>query len=632
MSGETGRGSERRRKAQPSSRPADPRRASGRCLERHDSATLAVGRRRHRPIIGRAPREPIDLWRRSDSCSGGSRPSACWASPSSSRSRSRWACSWRARSTRTPRARRSCRRRSTAPAVTVSNARFGVYGSGTFDWAAADDAVAAQARATGVPTEDDRRAGPGHRSARGLDWPPCPCCSATAASSTSRSRARRRPTARSRSRAAPRTRLGLKVGDTLTIARTHGSGARPPDLGHLRHAEPERPLLVRVALPVPGGRQLRSVPAPRGPRRRCSRRSRISRWRPSSRGTSTWVSRASRTRRPRASPGSSWRWPTASRGPPGCSRSGWRPGSTPCCGSCDQRVENLRVPILLVVFQIGAVTLAVLAGVGALTLTRQTFELAVLHSRGFSRRTLLFAQSVQASISAAIAFPLGPRDRPAARAARRAIERTDPARRAVPRPTHAGSDPPGSRDGRGGRADPDPAVDPAGAAAPSSRSAGPPRARSGRCSRGSRSSSSCSRSGSSRSSQLRGGTKPDPGRGRSTRSCSRRRRCCSSGPRSSRCACCCSSCGGSTGGSAGSGGCPCTSRVAGSSARPGPGSRPRSCSCCRWACSWSRPRTARSCCTNHSDTAHTQVGGDWNVAVTPPEQPLAAIRQPPGAG
>jgi hypothetical protein len=73
----------------------------------------------------------------------------------------------------------------------------------------------------------------------------------------------------------------------------------------------------------------------------------------------------------------------------------------------DQRVENLRIPILLVVFQIGAVTLAVLAGVGALTLTRQTFELAVLHSRGFSRRTLLFAQSVQAAISAAIAFPIG---------------------------------------------------------------------------------------------------------------------------------------------------------------------------------------------------------------------------------
>jgi hypothetical protein len=73
----------------------------------------------------------------------------------------------------------------------------------------------------------------------------------------------------------------------------------------------------------------------------------------------------------------------------------------------DLRVKNLRVPILLVVFQIGAVTLAVLAGVGSLTLTRQTFELAVLHSRGFSRRTLLAAQGAQALLYAAVAFPLG---------------------------------------------------------------------------------------------------------------------------------------------------------------------------------------------------------------------------------
>ena len=73
----------------------------------------------------------------------------------------------------------------------------------------------------------------------------------------------------------------------------------------------------------------------------------------------------------------------------------------------DQRVANLRVPILLVVFQIGIVTLAVLAGVGALTLTRQAFELSVLHSRGFSRRTLLLAQAIQAVIAAVVAFPIG---------------------------------------------------------------------------------------------------------------------------------------------------------------------------------------------------------------------------------
>jgi hypothetical protein len=73
----------------------------------------------------------------------------------------------------------------------------------------------------------------------------------------------------------------------------------------------------------------------------------------------------------------------------------------------DQRVENLQIPILLVVFQIGAVTLAVLAGVGALTLTRQAFELSVLHSRGFSRRTLMLAQTIQAVLAAVVAFPIG---------------------------------------------------------------------------------------------------------------------------------------------------------------------------------------------------------------------------------
>ena len=72
-----------------------------------------------------------------------------------------------------------------------------------------------------------------------------------------------------------------------------------------------------------------------------------------------------------------------------------------------QRIADLAVPILLVVFQIGAVTLAVLAGVGALALTRQGFELAVLHSRGFRRGVLLGAQAVQAVLAAIVAYPLG---------------------------------------------------------------------------------------------------------------------------------------------------------------------------------------------------------------------------------
>ena len=72
-----------------------------------------------------------------------------------------------------------------------------------------------------------------------------------------------------------------------------------------------------------------------------------------------------------------------------------------------QRVEDLRVPIFLVVFQIGAVTLAILAGVGSLVLSRQSFELAVLRSRGFSCGKLLAAQGVQALFTAIVAYPLG---------------------------------------------------------------------------------------------------------------------------------------------------------------------------------------------------------------------------------
>jgi hypothetical protein len=72
-----------------------------------------------------------------------------------------------------------------------------------------------------------------------------------------------------------------------------------------------------------------------------------------------------------------------------------------------QRVANLFVPIMLVAFQIAAVALAVLAGVGALALSRQSFELAVLHSRGFSRRSLLVGQSASALLVGLLALPLG---------------------------------------------------------------------------------------------------------------------------------------------------------------------------------------------------------------------------------
>jgi ABC-type antimicrobial peptide transport system permease subunit len=70
-------------------------------------------------------------------------------------------------------------------------------------------------------------------------------------------------------------------------------------------------------------------------------------------------------------------------------------------------VADLRVPILLVLAQILVVTLVVLAGVGVLLVTRQSFELAVMHSRGFTTRSLLAVQGLQAVLAAAIAFPFG---------------------------------------------------------------------------------------------------------------------------------------------------------------------------------------------------------------------------------
>ncbi|HEY6651794.1 MAG TPA: FtsX-like permease family protein [Actinomycetota bacterium] len=70
-------------------------------------------------------------------------------------------------------------------------------------------------------------------------------------------------------------------------------------------------------------------------------------------------------------------------------------------------VADLRVPILLVLLQILVVTLVVLAGVGVLLVSRQSFELAVLHSRGFTARTLLLAQGVQALLAAVLALPIG---------------------------------------------------------------------------------------------------------------------------------------------------------------------------------------------------------------------------------
>jgi hypothetical protein len=82
-------------------------------------------------------------------------------------------------------------------------------------------------------------------------------------------------------------------------------------------------------------------------------------------------------------------------------------GLTVLFGLVRERVDDLRIPILLVVFQVAAVSLAVVAGVGSLVLSRQSFELAVLRSRGFSRGKLLAGQTIHAVIAAGVAYPLG---------------------------------------------------------------------------------------------------------------------------------------------------------------------------------------------------------------------------------
>jgi hypothetical protein len=73
----------------------------------------------------------------------------------------------------------------------------------------------------------------------------------------------------------------------------------------------------------------------------------------------------------------------------------------------DQLTGNAKVPIYLVVFQIGAVALAVVAGVASLALSNQSFELAVLKSRGFTRTQLLVAQGAGAALVAVMALPIG---------------------------------------------------------------------------------------------------------------------------------------------------------------------------------------------------------------------------------
>jgi hypothetical protein len=287
--------------------------------------------------------------------------------------------------------------------VSITNARFGVYGNESFDWEAADaavaeradslpaDAVISQAQAT-VRLEETLQSVPllyrdgafDHLPLKGA--PPSQGEAAIAAG-------------------AART-LHLEVGDTVTVL-----GPTDEALDLVISATYDKPDAVdpfwfgsRNPFPPPDGTDPFPILVDRATMQTAITDLGLS-------AEFTWDVYLGLTGLPYEEaitvPGQLGSMAGALRELPGFEQVRLSTGLDTLLRLVDQRVENLRIPILLVVFQIGAVTLAVLAGVGALTLTRQTFELAVLHSRGFSRRTLLFAQSAQALISAAIAFPIG---------------------------------------------------------------------------------------------------------------------------------------------------------------------------------------------------------------------------------
>jgi putative ABC transport system permease protein len=82
-------------------------------------------------------------------------------------------------------------------------------------------------------------------------------------------------------------------------------------------------------------------------------------------------------------------------------------GSPSLIGDVRRSVRDLETPVFLVALQILLVGLAVIAGVGVLLAARQGFELAVLHSRGFSRSWLFRVQLLQAAVAALLALPIG---------------------------------------------------------------------------------------------------------------------------------------------------------------------------------------------------------------------------------
>ena len=71
------------------------------------------------------------------------------------------------------------------------------------------------------------------------------------------------------------------------------------------------------------------------------------------------------------------------------------------------QVASGKAPIFLVVLMLAAVGIAALMAVTSLALARQSFELAVLRSRGARRRDLLLAQTLEGTLAGLLSIPLG---------------------------------------------------------------------------------------------------------------------------------------------------------------------------------------------------------------------------------
>jgi hypothetical protein len=100
----------------------------------------------------------------------------------------------------------------------------------------------------------------------------------------------------------------------------------------------------------------------------------------------------------------------ASRVPPGIRAAVGGASVTADLGSlvpgAQRAVTDSLAPMYLVSLEVAMVGLAVLAGVGSLKLRRQSFELAVLKTRGARTQLLLAVEAAEAALAAAVGFPL----------------------------------------------------------------------------------------------------------------------------------------------------------------------------------------------------------------------------------